>query len=138
MILKTSIISNLFISVLLIVPLLFKTTGVFSDVSSVLVNGLNPLLIFLIIFNLIGLIALKLVSQYANFIDTKDLLEHNEKQEKLENNVYYKGYRIIILTLLFGLLMYNKMFLATIFACIWWLSRHLFKTNFDKFVKEIE
>ena len=133
-----SLISNLFISILLVVPLLLKTTGLASEFNDMLVSGLNPLLIFLIIFNFVGLLCLQTVAKYAKFIDTQDVIEHSKEQEKLETNINFKIYRLIVLTLLFGLLLYNRMFLTTIFACIWWLSRHLFKTRFDKFVKNLE
>lgn len=133
-----SIISNLFISILLVVPLLLKTTGLASEFNDMLVSGLSPLLIFLIIFNFVGLLCLQTVAKFANFIDTQDIIEHSKEQEKLETNIIFKIYRLVILTLLFGLLLYNRMFLTTIFACIWWLSRHLFKTQFDKFVKGLE
>ncbi len=133
-----SLISNLFISILLVVPLLLKTTGLASEFNDMLVSGLSPLLIFLIIFNFVGLLCLQTVAKFANFIDTQDIIEHSKEQEKLETNIIFKIYRLIILTLLFGLLLYNRMFLTTIFACIWWLSRHLFKTQFDKFVKSLE
>ena len=133
-----SLISNLFISILLVVPLLLKTTGLASEFNDMLVSGLSPLLIFLIIFNFVGLLYLQTVAKFANFIDTQDIIEHSKEQEKLETNIIFKIYRLVILTLLFGLLLYNRMFLTTIFACIWWLSRHLFKTQFDKFVKNLE
>ncbi len=133
-----SLISNLFISILLVVPLLLKTTGLASEFNDMLVSGLSPLLIFLIIFNFVGLLCLQTVAKFANFIDTQDIIEHSKEQEKLETNIIFKIYRLVILTLLFGLLLYNRMFLTTIFACIWWLSRHLFKTQFDKFVKGLE
>lgn len=133
-----ALISNLFISLLLIVPLILNNLGIFPDVSAVLVSGLTPLLIFLFLFNLFGLLCLKIISKVVNYIDTKDLLDHTKEQEKLENHPVYKTYRLIVLTVFFGLLMYDRMYLTTIFACIWWLSRHLFKVQFDKFIKNIE
>lgn len=135
---KLALISNLFISLLLIVPLILNSLGIFPDVSAVLVSGLTPLLIFLFLFNLFGLLCLKIISKVVNYIDTKDLLDHTKEQEKLENHPVYKTYRLIVLTVFFGLLMYDRMYLTTIFACIWWLSRHLFKVQFDKFIKNIE
>lgn len=135
---KLALISNLFISLLLIVPLILNNLGIFPDVSAVLVSGLTPLLIFLFLFNLFGLLCLKIISKVVNYIDTKDLLDHTKEQEKLENHPVYKTYRLIVLTVFFGLLMYDRMYLTTIFACIWWLSRHLFKVQFDKFIKNIE
>ena len=133
-----SIISSLFISSLLIIPLLLKTIGMDSEIIYALLCGLNPLLIFLIIFNFLGLICLQTVAKFANFIDTKDLLEHSKEQEKLENSLGYKIYKVLSLSLFFGLTMYNGLYLTTIFGCIWWLSNHFFKINFDKFVKDIE
>ena len=133
-----ALISNLFISLLLIVPLILNNLGIFPDVSAVLVSGLTPLLIFLFLFNLFGLLCIKIISKVVNYIDTKDLLDHTKEQEKLDNNPVYKTYRLIVLTFFFGLLMYDRMYLTTIFACIWWLSRHLFKVQFDKFIKSIE
>ncbi len=133
-----SIISSLFITSMLIIPLLLKTAGIDTDFINALVGGLRPLLIFLIVLNFIGLICLQTVAKFANYIDTKDLIEHSEEQDKLENSIWYKLYKTGSLTVFFGLLMYNKLFLTTIFACIWWLTNHFFKIYFDKFIKGLE
>ena len=132
------IISNLFITFILIVPLLIKTLGVNNPFIDGLVNGLNPIYIFLILLNFIGMICLSLVSKYSKYISTSDLTEQNKENEKLENNIVYKIYKYSCLSLMFGLLMFNAMFLTTIFACIWRLTNHFFKINFDKFMKELE
>jgi hypothetical protein len=134
---KKAIVSSLFLTFILVVPLLIKTLGCRIPFVDGLVNGLNPLFILLIILNFIGLICLQMVSKFSTYIDTADLIEHNEAQEKIENHIAYKIYKTTALSLLFGMLMYNRMFLTTIFACIWWLSNHFFKVNFDRFIKDI-
>lgn len=135
---KQAIFSNLFITFILIIPLLLKTLGFNFPFVDGLTNGLNIILIFLIILNFIGLLCLQTVSKFSNFIDTADLIEHSEKQELIENHIAYKIYKSMSLTVFFGLLIWNRMNLTTIFACIWWLSNHFFKENFDKFVKELK
>lgn len=133
-----SIISNLFITILLVIPILLKTIGFNNDFILTLVSGLRPLLIILTVMNFIGLICLQTVAKFANYIDTKDLIEQSAEQEKLEKSIWYKIYKTTSLSIFFGLLMYNCMYLTTIFACVWWLTNHFFKIYFDRFIKGLE
>lgn len=135
---KKSILTNLFISTIIILPLILKTLKLNYPFVNGLADSINIIFSILIIMNLFGLVALQTIKKFSTYIDTKDLLAENETQKKIENHISYKIYKTVTLSLIFGLLIYNQMHLTTIFACVWWLSNHFFKINFDKFTKEIE
>ena len=135
---KRAILSSVFIATILLLPLLLKTLGLSCPFVDGLVDSLTVIFILLTVLNLIGLVCLQTVKKFSNFIDTKDLLAENEIQKKIENHIAYKIYRHSTLILLFALLMYNRMNLTTIFACVWWLSNHFFKVCFDGFVEELD
>jgi len=135
---KKDIFSNLFITVILLLPLLLITFGINSAFVGGLIKSLNVIFSILIILNLIGLLSLQTIRKFSSYIDTKDLLAENAAHKKLESRLAYKIYKKTTVILLFCLLIYNRMHLTTIFACVWWLSNHFFKINFDKFTKELE
>lgn len=121
-----------------IVPLLLKTFHINSEFVNGMVKSIPFILILLIIMNVIGLICVRLLIPYLNFLDGQDIVNTWNEQKKIRNTRTYKILSLFIDVSLFGLLILNFMRGTLIIACLAWLSKYTFKLSMQTFVDKFE
>ena len=124
--------------IIFIIPLLLKTLHINSAFVSGMIKSIPFILILLIIMNVIGLICVRLLIPYLNFLDGRDIVDTWKEQEKIRSTKTYKFLSLFIDISLFGLLILNLMRGTLIIACLAWLSKYTFKQSMQTFVDKFE
>lgn len=124
--------------IIFIMPLIFKTLHFNYPFINGMIRSMPYILILLIVLNVIGLICVRLLIPYLNFIDGQDVVETWNEQEEIRKTKTYKILNSLTDIFIFGLLILNGMRGTLIIACLAWLSKYTFKISMQTFVDKFE